>query len=238
VAVTLRRAAPALLVSATAAASVALCWNLYYLGSLVGGGYAQSIPGALFSRSPLRVFFDEYLSQCALFVPLPVLLGLGALRQGRTGLRLLSIPIGLLLGLAGLFSVLAYSMGHEPVRRLAVVWLAWGFVVGRVWDRLRASSLIARGSSMASVLLGFYWFQLREWNYYYLGDDGSRLPLLQWLTWRAEGYAWWWLWPAALLGTALLAGAAIWRLLGHGSDAADGGRGPVPADPAGRATMP
>jgi hypothetical protein len=218
-AATLRRAAPALAAAGFGAASVALLWNQLYLGSAVSGGYASSIEGALLSRPPLAVFFGEYLSQCALFAPVPVLLGLGALAVAppeaprAAGWRLLSLPLGLMLALGGLFSLLAYSMGHDPVRRLAVVWVAWGFAAGRIWDALPLTPFVPRAVWLVSLALGSYWFRLREFNYF-LAADGSRLPRLQWLSWRAEGHPCWWLPPLALAVTALAASAPLWRLLG------------------------
>ena len=198
-----------LLAASLAALSVMLIWNLLYHGSWWGGGYAYSVPGALLTRSPLRVFLDEYLIQCATFAAIPALLAASALRQGLSGLRLLALPGGLFLAIAGLFSFLSYTLGHDPVRRLAVVWLSCAYTVARVWDGLDASPRLARGLLLLSPLLGVYWFTLREWNYY-RAADGSMLPLVQWLTWWREGSAWWWLWPAACALLGLWAGARLW----------------------------
>ena len=58
--------------------------------------------------------------------------------------------------------------------------------------------------------LGFYWFEMREWNYYPAGP-GLYYPLVLWVTLARTGEpAWLCAVPVATL--TLVAGWAAWRL--------------------------
>ncbi len=203
-------------VAAASVASVLLVWNYGYHGHWWGGGYATQGATAwgLFARPPLQAL-AFYSSECALLEPvLLALAAAGANAAGRAGLRWLALAVWLLVLHLALFAVFSSSLGQEPARRLSVVWLAWGLVVGLTWDRLQLPGRAAHGLIALNLLLGFYWFELREWNYY-PARDGAYYPLVLWVTLALRDG------PTAALvipllavcALGLLAGARLWRLL-------------------------
>jgi hypothetical protein len=202
----LRRALALGLVSATSAAAVLLLWNLGEHGRLLGGYGARGF----FVIPPMTsaVFF---LRESLLLVPLLLLLAVaGAAASGRGLLRPLKLPLAALALHLLLFAVFSTTSGQEPARRLATVWLLWGVALGRTFDALRLSAGATRGLLLMSALLGFYWFELREWNYY-PAADGGYYPLVAWVTLAFEGRpAWQYLLPVSLLLAA--AALAAWRL--------------------------
>lgn len=206
-----RETVAALAAAIASVASVLVVWNHLYHGNWWGGGYAAAVPSGLLTRPPASVWLQDYASQCALFVPLLVTLGTAALGTGRDGRRLLALPLGLLLGVSFLFSLYSPTLGQDPVRRLAPVWLAWGFVVGRVWDRLELRDATAWGLLTLSLAIGLYWFLLRESTF---GSPGGvSYPLLWWLERAMKGdAAWGWLGYPLTLGLAGVGGA--WKLRG------------------------
>jgi len=206
-----------LLASVASALAVLLVWNQLYHGHFWAGGYAGS--KGFFANSPswlVRYFVSDSL----LLAPLPILLALvGAAAGGPRGLRLLWLPLLLLALHLGLFAIFSTAEGQEPARRLASVWFVWGWALGRTWDRLGFGRFATGGLLVMSVLLGFYWFEMREWNYY-AAPDGGYYPLVLWVT-RALGRqpAWTWAWPVALLAAAgLWAAARVPALPGVGTD--------------------
>lgn len=202
-------------IAATSVLGVFVLWNQLYHGHWWGGGYAtQGATRGLFARPPLdAVIF--YLSESLLFVPLLLALAaVGGIAAGRNGIRWLALPFSLLGLYLALFAIFSTSGGQEPARRLSVVWLAWGLVVGRTWDRLGLRGRQPHGLLAMSLLMGFYWFELREWNYYPAGDGGY-YPLVVWVTLALrEGPTWELLMPVfALSALGLLAVRRLWRLL-------------------------
>ena len=206
-----RDAGAALLAAIASVASVLIVWNHLYHGSWWGGGYAAAVPSGLLKRPPATVWLQDYASQCALFVPLLVTLGAAALGDRHRGLRLLAMPLALFVGVSFLFSVFSPTLGQDPVRRLAPVWLAWGWLVGSVWDELDLRGTTAWGLIALSLVIGVYWFLLRESN---IGSpSGVSYPLVWWFRLAAEGDpAGRWLgYPLAL---GLACGVWAWKLRG------------------------
>jgi hypothetical protein len=196
-------------------AGVIVVWNHLYHGHWWGGGYAtQGATRALFARSPVEsVAF--FVSESLLFVPVLLMLAVtGALAAGREGLRWLALSVWLLALHLLLFAIFTPGAGQEPARRLSVVWLVWGLTVGLAWDRLRLPGTQAAGLLAINALLGFYWFELREWNYYPAGD-GAYYPLVLWVTLALrEGPTPRLVVPVvALTALALVAARRLWRLL-------------------------
>lgn len=217
-----RETGAALAASIASVVSVLVVWNHLYHGNWWGGGYAAAVPSGLLTRPPASVWLQDYASQCALFVPLLVTLGTAALGGGRRGLRLLATPLALFLGVTLLFSLYSPTLGQDPVRRLAPVWLAWGWLVGRVWDRLELRGATAWGLLTLNLGIGLYWFLLRESTFGAPG--GVSYPLVWWLERAVDGApAWRWLGYPLALGTA--GAAAAWRLRGCFGGTATSGSG-------------
>jgi hypothetical protein len=196
-----RRALGLAVASLASTAGVALAWNLGMHGQLLGGYGA----GGFLVLPPWEsalYFFRESL----LLVPLVMLLAVaGAAASLRSrplalGLPLLALGLHLLL-----FAFFSTPSGQEPARRLATVWLLWGFSLASTFDGLRLGAGATRGLLVLSLLLGAYWFELREWNYY-PAPGGGYYPLVAWVTLAVKGNpAWRYLLPVSLL----LAGAAL-----------------------------
>jgi hypothetical protein len=201
-----RRALVLGLSSAVSSAAVLLLWNLGGHGQWLGGYGASG-----FFVIPPWESASFFLREGLLLVPLLVALAIaGAVATGRGFLRPLGLPLSALALHLLLFAIFSTPSGQEPARRLATVWLLWGFSLGRGFDALRLSAGATRGLLLMGALLGFYWFEMREWNYY-PAADGGYYPLVAWVTLAVEGRpAWQYLLPVSLL----LAGAALasWRL--------------------------
>jgi hypothetical protein len=209
----LREAGGALAAAVASVASVLVAWNLLYHGSWWGGGYAAAVPSGLLTAPPASVWLRDYASQCALFVPLLVMLGTAALGGGARGLRLLAVPLALFLGLSFLFSLYSPTLGQDPVRRLAPVWLAWGWLAGSVWDRLGLRGGTAWGLCALSLAISVYWFLLRESNF--VSPGGTSYPLVWWLPATGDGGpALRWVGYPLALALALAGAAGAWRLRG------------------------
>jgi len=196
---------------------VFVLWNHLYHGNWWGGGYATQGAAArgLLARPPGDAV-AYYLSESLLFAPVLLALAVtGAFAAGRNGLHSLALPAWLLMLYLALFAIFSTAAGQEPARRLSVVWLAWGLVVGRTWDRLGLGGLVPHGLLAISLLMGFYWFELREWNYYPAGD-GLYYPLVLWVTLALrDGPTWRLVVPVLALSVmGLLAMERLWRLLG------------------------
>lgn len=197
-----------LLLAGSSVLAVMLVWNLLYHGQLWAGGYAGS--RGFFAKPPgwiVRYFVGESLLLAPLLIALSLI---GAAGAGLRGAGLLRLPL-LVLGLhLALFMVFSTAEGQEPARRLASVWFVWGWALGRGWDRLQLSRAATLGLLLWSILLGFYWFEMREWNYYPAGP-GLYYPLVLWVTLARTGEpAWLYAVPVATL--TLVAGWAAWRL--------------------------
>jgi hypothetical protein len=201
-------------IATAAVASVLLVWNQLYHGHWWGGGYAtQGATNALLARSPVEAV-AFFVSESLLFVPVLIMLAVvGGVAAGREGLRWLALAGWLLALHLALFAVFT-GLGQDPARRLSVVWFAWGFVVGITWDRLGLKGRLPHGLMAIGLLLGLYWFELREWNYYPAGDGGY-YPLVIWVTLALrEGPTPRLILPVlALSGLGLLALQRSWRLL-------------------------
>lgn len=127
-----------------------------------------------------------------LFAPVLLLLAVGgALQAGRAGFRALALPAALLASFLVLFSLYTTSTAIEPARRLSVVWLAFGFALGRTFDRLALSNTAGLGLVCLSMLNGLYWYRLTEADYY-PWYDRSWEPLVLWITLAVQGRPFWW----------------------------------------------
>jgi hypothetical protein len=199
-----RRAVARLLPLAVASVlTVLLIWNLLYHGHFWTGGYAGSKG---FFATPPTWLVRYFVSDSLLLAPLPILLALiGAAAAGREGGRMLLLPLLVLALHLGLFAVFSTAEGQEPARRLASVWFVWGWALGRTWDRLQLGRFAAGGLLVMSVLLGFYWFEMREWNYY-AAPSGGYYPLVLWVTLALGDQPAW----TYVLPVTALAAAAAW----------------------------
>jgi hypothetical protein len=206
----LRRAVALGLLSVASSLAVLLSWNLGGHGQWLGGYRASG-----FFVIPPWEAAAFFLREGVLLVPLLVALAVaGSAATGRGFLRLLGLPLTALALHLLLFAIFSTTSGQEPARRLATVWLLWGLALGRSFDELPLSAGATRGLLLLSALLGFYWFEMREWNYY-PAAGGGYYPLVAWVTLWVEGRpAWQYLLPASLLvvGTALT-GARLSRQL-------------------------
>ena len=191
-------------------ASTALVWNGWYHGSL-GGGYAlYGVLGAVLRMSPLQVA-AFYLKESFLHVPLLLMLcGAAAMAGGREGRKQFVVPLVLLTLHMLLFSYYSNSFLIEPARRLAVVWLTFGFALGGTFDRLRLSEKTSAVLVLLSLLSGVYWYRLVEANYY-VWPDGSYEPLVWWITLAVAGGTTA-LWAGPIVALACVAAFAAFRL--------------------------
>jgi hypothetical protein len=193
-------------------ASVALVWNRLYHGDWLLGGYAPYAARPFFGVVAPTTGLLLHLR--ALVVEGPVLFALSAL-----GLRAAGSPrangLTLALVLTGALLLLFASFYQpEPSRRFAVVWPAFGAIVGRTWDRLRLPLPAPQALVALGALTGFYWLIFNEGRRY-PGPGGLFYPNVLWVERYLSGAPAWQLLPAAgllLLGVA--AGIGTWRLLG------------------------
>jgi hypothetical protein len=157
-----------------------------YHGDWWGGGYGAWARSPWLSEPPLKLFFDWYLSQCALQVPVLMMFSLLLLARGRRGLDLLIQPAAVLLVIAAFFSIYAPSIGQDPIRRLSVTWLGFGLAVGLAWPGFGLTRFATAGFAALNLLVGVYWFQLGEFNHY-PRPGGFFYPLVIWVTWLVKG---------------------------------------------------
>lgn len=178
--------------AASSTLGVIVIWNWLYHGSLLGGGYALYGAGrAVMELDPLDVA-TYYVQKSLLFVPVLLLLTIGgALQAGRAGLRTIALPAVLLALFLALFSLYTHPTSAEPARRLSIVWLVFGFALGRTFDGLALRRTSALGLIALSMLLGLYWYRLLESDFY-PWHDGSWEPLVLWITLAVQGRPFWW----------------------------------------------
>lgn len=167
-------------------------WNGLYHGNLWGGGYAlYGASRALMKLDPVEVA-TYYMKMSLLFAPALLLLAVGgALQAGPAGLRVLALPAALLASFLVVFSLYTTPTAVEPARRLSVVWLAFGFALGRTFDRLALSGTAGLGLVAVSMLNGVYWYRLTDADYYPWHDGGWE-PLVLWITLALQGRPFWW----------------------------------------------
>jgi len=204
------RAARLFALSVAGTLTTALVWNGWYHRRW-GGGYAlYGVLGGVLQLPPLQVA-SAYLKESLLHVPLLLMISAAALiAGGRAGAKQFFVPIAMLAAHLLLFSLYSYSFLIEPARRLAVVWVTFGFALGGTFDRLRLSERTAAALVLLSLLSGVYWYRLVEANYY-AWADGSYEPLVGWITLAVAGRsAALWALPVALLSG--FAGFAGFRL--------------------------
>jgi hypothetical protein len=199
-----------LLLALASAASVFLVWNRIYHGHGLEGGYANAPQRAWFLSPPLEVWTDYFLPQVVRLEPLLVTLSLGALALGRRGWRLLLCPLALFFVISGFFSIYSPTIGQDHVRRLAVVWPAFGLTLALLWESLQLTRAATAGLVVLNLLIGVYWFQLVDFDHYH-GPADSYFPLVVWITWLRDGRS-----PllcaAYVLALGIVLAVAGWRL--------------------------
>jgi hypothetical protein len=190
--------------------SVLVLWNLLFHGSL-WGGYARYDMVRFGVRSPLEgivIYVGQSLPQVFVLIGV-VAAGLVACR-GRWA-SLLAHPVALLGVVLAVFST---HYVPEPVRRLSVVWPAWGLAAGRTWDPLSWRRPWPQTLLAVGALVGFYWFMVHDGRHYQ-GPGGLFYPGVLWVELAVAGRPLWvWALPVAvLLGVLVVSASKVWRLL-------------------------
>lgn len=196
---------------AIGAASFVLLWNRLYHGDWWLGGYAPYAAQPFFGTKHAAAGLLLHLRALALEGPLLLLLAAAGLRA--TGApRAHGLTLALMLT-GALLVLFASFYQPEPARRLAVVWPAFGAVVGRTWDSLKLRAPAPQALLAAAGLLGFHWLIYYDGRRY-PGPAGLFYPNVLWVERILSGAPAWQLLPAAALAmTGAVAAAKTWQLL-------------------------